>query len=308
MNLDNAVLVTHRGCMDGSTCALVFIAAGGDKENIFFSTPSHSDTDALVKYLLETTDSDIIVADASISLKLAEKIDKGPRRVKVLDHHKSAIPINKFSWCEIDVENTRAGGMMLYDWFYEVARTPELEPLDNLVMAADDYDRWIRKHPDSEDLVTLHDAIEQESFIERFEQNPYVIFSEKERYLIDVYKAKRDRFVEKKKKDAEFVTLNIQGHNVKVGFVEAGTHQSILGNAICSDPELSADIAVMINSRSVSLRASADCPVDVSKMAKFFMGGGHIKAGGFSLSALFNDAKLVDIVKERILEENWAHI
>lgn len=303
MILTETALVTHNGCMDGSTCALVFMACGGKKENIFFTTPSHDDTNALVKYLAETWQGNIIVADASISLSLAERLNKTNTNIRIFDHHKTAIPLNKFSWCEIDVENTRAGGKMLYDYCQQhigYLNHHRMLNLKELVDAADAYDRWTWNGDELIDnLALFHDAVEQESFIERFNSNPYLLFNEKEQYLVDVKKAKRERFVEKKKQDAEFVVLHVQGHNIKVGVVEAGTHQSILGNAICSDPELKADVTVMVNSRSVSLRASADCPVDLSKVAKINGGGGHAKAAGVALSNLLKD-DFLNMVFERV--------
>ncbi len=291
MNLEKTALVTHQGCMDGSTCALVFMVAGGKKENIFFTAPGHDKTDDIVNYLAETWQGDILVADASISLSLAEKLNKKNTPIRILDHHKSAIPLNKFSWCEIEVENKRAGGKMLYDYFMSYFSSDRifasiLNKYEDLVNAADDVDRWVWKHPSSENLVTFHDALEQERFIERFDDNPSLRFVSEEKYLIEVYKHKREIFVERKKESATMTMQKVQGHDVKIAVVEAGTQQSMLGNDLCTDPEYNADIAVIINARSVSFRASKNCPVDLSKVAELNGGGGHAKAAGAALPGI----------------------
>lgn len=287
MNLDNTVLVTHRNCMDGSVCAILFLARGGKKENIYFSSPSHEDIDDLVGHLAETHHGPILIADASISLKLATKLDNQNIDITILDHHKSAIPLNKFDWCLINEKNTKAGGRLLYDYFK--SKGMFLSSYEELVMAADDYDRWIREHPKSEDLVTLHQAIEQESFVERFRKNPSLKFIDNEKYLIQIFKGKRDRYVERKKNEVSYIAKRIQGHDVIIGLVEAGKEQSILGNAICSDTERHCDIAVLVNSGGVSFRGRAGCPVDLSKIAKSNFGGGHYAASGCSTSLILGE-------------------
>jgi len=290
MDLSDVALVTHQGCMDGSTCALVFLAAGGKEENVYFTLPSHDISDEIVNYLAETHNGPIIVADMSISLGLAEKLNQHNAGIFLLDHHRSAIPLDKFEWCEIEVDNQRAGGRMLWDHFREfIIRRPELNQLKDLVMAADDVDRWVKEIPVAEDLVTLHDAIEQQDFIDRFKKNPLLHFSKKEQYLIDVYKAKRDRYVERKKRDVVFFNRKIQGHRVRIGVVQAGTHQSILGNAICTDPDLNVDVAIMSNGISVSMRSSSSCPVDLAAIAKLNGGGGHFNAAGVSAGKVIGE-------------------
>lgn len=290
MYLDNTALVTHRGCLDGSTCALVFLAAGGKEENIYFTFPQHDDSDDIVNYLAETHDGPIFVADMSISLGLATKLDQRGVDITLLDHHATAIPLNKFDWCEIEVENQRAGGKMLYDFLNNNMKLSfRFHAYNRLVELADDNDRWVRQYPESQDLVTFHDAIEQDAFIERFRKEASVKFNKEEQYLIDAYKAKRERYVERKKRSAVFFSRKLQGHNVRVGLVEAGTHQSILGNSMCEDPELDCDIAVMCSGRSVNLRSSDRCPVDLSKIAKINGGGGHFRAAATSIGKVLGE-------------------
>lgn len=296
MDLKNTVLVTHRSCMDGSTCATVFIAAGGDRNNIRFSSPSHEETDDIVWELAQTWEGPIIVADASISLDLAEKLDAHFADIRILDHHKSAIPLAKFDWCEIDIENTRAGGKMLYDFLYTTSDGPVGSPLRNLlslyslVAAADDYDRWIRNIPESEDLAILHNSIKQQAFIDRFVKDPFLAFTPEEQFLINLEKKNRDEYVERKKGECFVVNKVIDGQEVNIGVVEAGDHQSVLGNAICEDPLIDVDVAVLINGRSVSFRGSRNCSVDLSKVAGLNLGGGHRLAAGTKISNILGES------------------
>ena len=119
-----------------------------------------------------------------------------------------------------------------------------------------------------------------------------------EQYALNLAITKRDKYVEYKKKNVQIVEKEINGNKVRLGFVAAGTHQSVLGNEICEDPELNVDIAVLVGS-SISLRASRTCPVDLSVLAKQMGGGGHFKSSGFSLDKMLGKS-LVEYVIDNL--------
>jgi uncharacterized protein len=298
VNISEAKLVTHASCMDGSACAILFIAAGGLKENIHFVSPNHRDVDEVISDLLETWSGPIILADISISLKLAKKV--GRSDVVLLDHHKSSIPLANFKWCEIDKENTRCGSMMFYDWLlYNMIHPPPIfVNYENLVTLVDDNDRWIRAYSDSGSLALFHEVLGQDLFVDRFLKNPDPILDMMEHYALNLEISKRDKYIERKKKQVQVIEREINGHKVRLGFVASGTHQSLLGNMICDDPELNVDIAVLVGS-SISLRASKACPVDLSVVAKLNGGGGHQAASGCSLDKMLGKS-LVEYVIDNL--------
>lgn len=298
MDIKKMALVTHQGCMDGSTCAIVFCAAGGLRENVFFTSPNHRDTDELVADLLERWTGPILIADASISMSLAEKVYRND--VTLLDHHKSAIPLQKFPWCEIDVNNTRAGGKMLYDWLLKNMLHPPMgfSDYENLVIYADDHDRWIKEYKQSDVLSLFHEVLGQELFIDRFLKNSGPALNAMEQYAVDLEIKKRDQYIQKRMKEVQVVRKNIQGHDVNVAYVAAGTHQSLLGNMICENPEINADMCVLVGT-SISMRANRTCPVDLSAVAKTNGGGGHAKAAGCSIDKLLGKS-LLEYVKDNL--------
>lgn len=295
-DIEKAALVTHRGCMDGSTCAIVFLAAGGLRENIRFSSPNHRDVDEVVEELLETWPGPILIADVSISMRLAEQVIRDD--VFLLDHHKSAIPLQQFSWCEVDVNNSRAGGKMLFDWFVNNFTTMSLVPYKELVDLADDHDRWIKNYKESDLISVFHEVLGQELFIDRFVKNAQCKFNAMEQYAIDLEIKKRTNYIKQKMKNVIVVKQTIQGHEVNVGYVNAGTHQSMLGNMICDDPNLNVDICVLVGT-AISIRSSSKCPVDLSFLAKLNGGGGHMHAAGCSLDKLLGSS-LIDFVKQNL--------
>lgn len=295
IDITKAALVTHQGCMDGSACAIVFAKAGGLLQNVRFSSPNHRDVDELVEDLLNTWPGPIILADISISLSLANKIRRDD--VLLFDHHKSAVPLAGLPWCEIDKENSRCGSKILYEWLekYEDSLLPYKDFIDTI----DDHDRWVKNIPNSDELALLHEVLGQDLFIERFLKHPAVSFFPNEEYVLRIEKHKRDKFVENKKNNLSIISKKIGGHDLRVAFVQAGTHQSQLGNSICSDPIHNVDIAVLIGGNSISLRASPTCPVDLSAVAKLNGGGGHMKAAGCSIDKLLGQ-NLVDFVAEKL--------
>jgi len=282
MNLNNTKLVTHAHCMDGSTCAIVFLAAGGRKENIEFSSPSHDKVDDIVSNLWEYWEGDILLADISISLELAEKINKfHNNRITLLDHHASAIPLSKFSWCHIDELNSRSGGALLYDWLSKEGFN--LKRYKDLVDCVDDVDRWQWILPESNNIYSLHKILGQEFFIERFLKKADINPNSNEKYSIDLSEKKKESFIKQKKKELQIHDIKINNHSLRVAFVDAGSYQSELGNDIVSDTILDVDIAIMVSGKSVSMRTSKDSPVSVGNIASLNKGGGHFAAAGFSV-------------------------
>lgn len=285
MDLTKTALVTHKNCCDGSTCAILFIAAGGKRENVFFSSPNHDDVDEIVSELLETWSGPILIADASISLKQAEKVYRSD--VVLLDHHESARPLQKFSWCEIDI-NSRCGSMMLFDWLKKHAHSSWFFQHKDLVDLVDDHDRWIHNFPESENNAVFHQLVGSKKYIDRFLKNPSPILTDSEKYALELELEKRDDYINYKMKNLFVVPKVIQGHKVNVAFVSSGIHQSRLGNMICEHPDLNVDICVLIGS-SISIRSSHNCPVNLSVVAKQLGGGGHKFAAGCSIDTFLGN-------------------
>jgi oligoribonuclease NrnB/cAMP/cGMP phosphodiesterase (DHH superfamily) len=221
--------------------------------------------------------------------------------VYLFDHHKSAIPLAEFDWCEVDKENNRCGSLMFYDWLAKDKNFLwHIEIYKELVKLADDRDRWIKQYPESDTLSLLHNVLGQKIFIERFERNPGVRLTDKEQYIITLEESKKNEYIEEKKKKVTVVQKNINGHDVRIAFLVASKFQSDLGNSIVADPKIDADIAVMIGP-AISLRSRQSCPIDLSVVAKSLGGGGHKNSGGCSLDALLElDKPLIDFVAEKM--------
>ncbi len=311
-SLTNTKLVTHKSCMDGSTCALVFIAAGGKKENILFTHPNTEDVDRVMGELA-VLHGPVIVADVSFSENIIPKYSMFiANDVKLLDHHKSAIPLSLYGFAEIEVENKRAGGKMLYDYLlkqvdeqWEKSNIIKLLSYKELVDAADDQDRWIREIPKSIPLAMLHSILGQELFIERFEKNPSLEFSANEQYVLDLEVMKKVRIISDKKSQVQIETVQVGEDTLRIAYVLASYYQSDLGHAIYEDSELNVDAVIMVGSQGISMRAPKDGKIDLSYVAQLNGGGGHKSAGGCQLENILG-VSLLDMVKKNIKLEKDA--
>lgn len=308
MNLANTTLITHAMCMDGSTCAVLFVAAGGKRENVVFSYPTHHQVEECLDDALLKNNNDILMADVSVSKEYAEKLHESGR-VLLLDHHKTAVGLNEFSWCDIEVENQRCGSRMLFDWLvkqkfdYDVSARRSLVYLyKDLVMAVDDYDRFVKEIPESEKMSTLHYVLGQKLFVDRFIKYSPIKLTPQEEYAIDLEEKKKQEFIEKRKKETVVRALNIKGELVRVGFVLANTYQTEVGFATYTDLDLDVDIVVIIGLHKISFRSPGGCPVDLSEVAKLNGGGGHFHASGVSLGKVLGK-DFLELVAEKVVWE-----
>jgi len=305
INLEQAKLITHKNCSDGAACAILFIKAGGKKENIIYSLPVHEQIDKNVQEVLsDVSVSFLILADISMSKQMADKVDKQLNdglKVFLFDHHKTAIPLSGFTWCEIDKENTRCGSKIFFDWLVSQSMLSSSNAYGLLIELIDDRDRWQNCFNSSKTLSTLFQIVGQNSFIERFLNNPDVLLSEKERYVIDIEEQKLKEYIEEKKKEIFVKKKIVDGKEYTFGFITSDKYlwNSDLGNAIVYDKTLGIDVAIMVMNNSVSARAPSTSEIDLSKIAQKNGGGGHRLAAGWPLNGVLK-ASLEEIVEHEI--------
>lgn len=281
----NTLLVTHKGCNggDGATCAILFLAYGGRKENIKFVVPDYS-MDPFIE-----DPRQIIFADVGTSVAEAKKISHR-NDIVFLDHHKTSIPLNVFDWCEIDEENTRCGARMLYDWLYQ-DDFERMIPYRQLVDLIDDYDRWQWKLKDTENLHIIYEMLGQDEFIDRFASG-FFGFDIKEAVLIDNFKKQRQRYVDRKLKATYVKDINgyKYGFTISDQFTDQVGHQMIAKHGV--------DFAVMITPVSVSVRTKDG--VDASKFAQLNGGGGHAGAAGIGIEKVL-DCSLIELFIDKLI-------
>jgi oligoribonuclease NrnB/cAMP/cGMP phosphodiesterase (DHH superfamily) len=292
-DLAETILVTHKGCMDGSGCALVFLKAGGKKENIRF-VPAGM-VERFVKEEPEIQGNRFLLfADIGfVDPKYVDILEKRGNCV-VLDHHKTSLFMQGRSWCLIDaVDGGTACGCEMLRRYLEV----EDEGIKFLCRVIDDHDRWKLKEPQSQDLAMLSVFLGQKIFIEWFQGRDFAdgLFTKTDLDIMAVLKERRDENIANAIKHVIKREVAWGDKTAKVGYiVTSEMNTSLLMNKVLeAHPELDAAALLDFSKTQVSLRSRNG--YDVSEMAKYFGGGGHNAAAGHPFPAKFKESMIEDL-------------
>lgn len=260
------ILLTHTD-LDGVGCAVVWTAATGAPYLIV----ENGEVDQAVAKALAEAD-EVVLADHSIdeaTVPLVEQHLAGGRQFRLLDHHKSALPLARFPWATIDV--SRSGTGLLFDY---VGRPERLREFAELV---EDHDLWRHGDPRSAKLAALYGLLGEERFLARFVADPRVRFTEAEELLLAIEARREADYIERKVEEAEILEIN----GARWALVWAESYRSNLAHALIERLDVGATAIVNANSDKVivSLRGR---DVDVSLVAEAHGGGGHARAAAFS--------------------------
>lgn len=302
-------LFTHTD-LDGVGCAILAMLAFGDNVEIDYC--NYNEINDKVKDFLdvELVLQDMChITDISISEEIARDIDEGIDRNQfyLLDHHPTALELNKYKWCKVTVEDIftglkTSGTELYYNWLVENGYLDKSDVLDVFVKLVRNYDTWrwptlgdaglICKQVN--DLLYLYG---REKFItwcmSQIHDSTFPALYAADKLVLDLKQKEIDDYVESK--DKQHFTSPMRG---KVcGFVFAEKYFSELGNRLCKlHPEI--DFVAMIDMNgTVSYRTVKD-DIDLGKdVASLFGGGGHPKAAGSRFS---------DEVKMKLIENIFS--
>lgn len=291
-------LITHND-LDGVGCYVVakyFLDA-----EIDVSYCDYKNVNEIVLDVIKTHEQydEILITDISVNEEVAEKLNNLEDKVKLLDHHPTALFLNKYTWAKVEIECDKGktcGTQMLFDDLKSVSNDyikciPKL--FVELVRRYDTWE-WKDKYNDEKPrkLNDLMYIVGKEYFIEDMlsKINTGVdIFDKFSLKLLELRQKEVDRYIEKK--DDNLIIKDILGYNV--GIVFADNFISELGDKLSElHPEL--DFIAMINQETISYRTTKD-NVNLSEIAKHFGGGGHPKASGSQMDKRCVDDFIEDI-------------
>ena len=308
-------LFTHTD-LDGIGCAILAYMAFGESgfhcENIDVEYCDYKNVNEKVEAFVEDEElfdsyDAVYITDISITDDVANMIDilDAPSgKVKLFDHHATALGLNKYDWCEVRVgDAVKTSGTELFFvhlldcGYFDKCREDYMENLDIFVEVVRDYDTWRWKEVLSakEGLVCkqvndLFHIYGKERFIgwslgrirDRLGRE-YPNFDFMDRFLLEQKQADIDIYVSQKNKQ---LTVVDDGFGYKCGVVFAERYFSELGNRLSElNPELDYIAMVDIGFGGVSYRTIRD-DIDLGgEIAHSFGGGGHRKAAGSSFDA-----------------------
>lgn len=233
----------------------------------------------------------IYITDLSISEDLAQRINENKEyrnKVKIFDHHASALYLNKYKFAKVIVETkTRkeSGTSIFYKYLLKISKNKILRKkstkgLVNQVRIVDTYDFRKEKDKEALNLDYLFAILGRKNYIEYFtkyiKENDNFKYTEKEKFLIKLEKDKVDNYL--KQKEKEIIFAKVDGYNVAIVYAES--NRSTLGHYILDKHDV--DFAIIVNiSKSISFRGEGK--VDLSIYAEKYNGGGHKNASGCPL-------------------------
>lgn len=289
-------LFTHTD-LDGVGCAILAKLVFGEDVDIEYC--DYNNVNEKVKYYLDTNDdslSYIYITDISVNEETAKLLDERGG-VYLLDHHPTALELNKYSWCKVMVEDLNglktSGTKMFYHWLgINGCLDGELENNKSLGKFAElvrDYDtwRWSTLGEDGfickqvNDLLYLYGRDRFITWcISEIYDNVFPRLYASDELVLKIKQNEIDEYI--KEKDKKMITSSMSGY--VCGFVFAEKYFSELGNKLCQmHPDI--DFVAMIDmDGTVSYRTVKE-DIDLGKdVAKLFGGGGHPKAAGSQFS------------------------
>ncbi len=295
-------LFTHTD-LDGIGCGILAKLAFGNEVNIEYCEYDNINENVM-NYLNHNDDSlsHIYITDIRVNEDVAKLLDERGG-VVLLDHHSTALGLNKYPWCKVMVEDLSgiktSGTKMFYHWLgMNGCLNNDLETNEALSKFAElvrNYDTWRWSELGEEGIICkqINDLLYlygRDKFItwciSQIHDNIFPRLYASDELILSIKQKEIDSYVEEK--NEQLFTSSMCG---KVcGFVFAEKYMSELGNRLCKmHPEI--DFVAMIDmaSQTVSYRAVKD-DVDLGNdVAKLFGGGGHPKAAGseFSKEVLF---------------------
>jgi oligoribonuclease NrnB/cAMP/cGMP phosphodiesterase (DHH superfamily) len=280
-------LFTHTD-LDGVGCAVLARFAFGNDVDIEYCNYDEIN-EKVEEYFNSGLGYDCHITDISINEDLAYKISENKNTYCLLDHHPTALNLNKFNWCTVKVENEdgikTSGTELYYNYLINKGFLNEYDVLDRFSELVRNYDTWrwstlgdngiICKQVN--DLLYLYG---RDKFIDwclselHFDTFPKLYDSDK--LVLEIEQNNIDNYI--KKKNEQMLIMPICDRTCGVVFAER--YFSELGNKLCQmHPEI--DFVAMIDmSGTVSYRTVKD-DIDLGKdVAKLFGGGGHAEAAG----------------------------
>lgn len=316
-------LFTHSD-LDGISCYIVAAAFFGE-ENISVEYCEYDNVNEKILKFLDnekpTDYEEIFITDISVNEEVAEKLDLLSRgnvcKVTLLDHHQTALWLNKYGWAhvrvtypsieiqksedgdwaQIPIEEKESGTSFLLEVLEDRRILPkhipdiyDLEKYAEQVRRYDTWD-WHNKYKDvyPKELNDLFKIYGRDAYIDKIlsmireEGGQDYFINETDRIVLDLQQKEIDRYVYKKNKSLRTVYYSDHTFDYTLGIVFAESHISELGNRLGElNPEC--DLIMMINmsTNSASLRTVKE-NIDVAEFAKHFRGGGHRAAAGMSI-------------------------
>ncbi|WP_018664543.1 DHH family phosphoesterase [Heyndrickxia acidiproducens] len=309
-------LLTHND-LDGLGCGILArLAFGRDIEIQYNSVGGFNPQ---VEHFLKKEDKEEVLwmTDLSVNVQNEKKIEeyvKKGGKVKLFDHHKSALHLNQYSWASVQVEedggHLACATSLFYQYLTETGRIKPNRALDQFVELVRQMDTWEWEKNQNlaakklNDLFYLYPIDEfEEILLHKLSGSDEFQFDELEEKILNIEGKKVSRYINGKKR--EVYQAVIDGYYA--GVVHAESNHSELGNELAKEyPHLDYIAILMVGKKRISFRTIHD-HIDVSEIAGKYDGGGHQKASGCIMTADAFKHYVEETFKSEPLRRDFAH-
>jgi len=318
MSAPRRITVVSHGpnCLDGLTCAVVAARYFGEREfQPVFASNRHID-EVLRRYAPEHPEqeelwiTDISWRDDETTEHLNALVDRG-LELHWVDHHKSALEAREQGKLDANftdhvLDMRHAACRLLFDHLCE--RTiergeskPGLLALRNLVLTADDNDRWILAVEGSRELALTVRAMDQmEAYRSLLSMDSNLTYGpELERARVRV---ERELEATMRLAESTCTVREVPSRDLRVIAAECDGYSGEIADRWRTRHQRGVFSLYDRRGGGISLRRTPDCPVDLSRLAGTFGGGGHEAAAGCETEIAGPDkaATLADLIAEAL--------
>jgi uncharacterized protein len=280
-------------CLDGVTSAVVVARfhAGLEVRPRFAANPEVDDVLLAVEPPAAGRTHDLWITDISWTRAETEThlraLAAAGTRLFWIDHHRTAIERLRRGAVDVPlttmvVEDTYAASRLTYQHLKgrlerEGRAAPGFLALERLVMLADDNDRWIHALPGSRELAltvaAMHGTEAYEDLLGIDDAVRYTPRMREAEGRVTAEVAATHALAERTRRERRV-------GDVTVAAAWCAGYPSEIGDAWGRKSPRTVIALYDTKSESVSFRRSPDCPVDLSRVAESFGGGGHAAAAG----------------------------
>lgn len=303
----STALVTHKGCLDGTGSALMFIWAGGRRDRILFKNPS-----SLILDERDIPDDVDEVWYADCCPPTLNNPSAG-RRFKVFDHHISNEKrVGADFRCTFDMKKSGSSLMAHVLGLVSEDGPPWMEARRDLIMALEAYDLGRFDYVPGQRLADIAATYSQDEMLDLMIQlGPYDILHDP--YLdsrASAMAAVRNLYADSAARAAFYTHMDIPDTfgiewatkesdiRIRIGVSSSPVYwKNDVAERILDSGK--ADVAIIVDlvGGMVSLRSRATGP-DCSVIAGLYGGGGHARAAGFKINTSNGNFVLKKILQE----------
>ena len=275
---------------------------------ISYSFCNYGDINEKVQEFLTSTDACfydyIYITDISVNEEIAEKLQKiadtTDVTIRLFDHHKTALELNKFDFCEVTVEKDgelTCGTKLFYQYLITEQHLEERDYISRYVKCVNDYDTWLWANKYHYDLPDNWNTLFQfygrinfiENVLKKFEKKT-TSFTDTDRLILEVEARKKQAYIKNKMNDVFEKIIN--GEKCVIVFAELYTND--VATAL-KEKCPNSDIQIVIGQRGISYRSRSEKDIDLGEFVKKYGGGGHAKAAGSQITRDMRD-KMIEII------------